>query len=88
MHTDEYEISIGREVALCRRLIKRLEQALRDREERYAMTTEDLLLALEERRVAGERPEFREWREDHLELQYRRRQLSEYLVALKGLQTS
>jgi len=65
-----------------------VEQAMRDREERYAMTTEDLLLALEERRLAGERPEFREWREDHLELQYRRRQLSEYLVALKGLQTS
>ncbi|OIP90095.1 MAG: hypothetical protein AUK55_13420 [Syntrophobacteraceae bacterium CG2_30_61_12] len=61
---------------------------MRDREERYAMTTEDLLLALEERRLAGERPEFREWREDHLELQHRRRQLSEYLVALKGLQTS
>lgn len=88
MHTDEYEISIGREVALCRRLITRLERALREREERYAMTTEDLLLALEERRLASERQEFREWRDDHLELQHRRQQLSEYVAALKELRTS
>ena len=35
MQTDEYEISIGREVTLCRKVIERLGNTLKGKEKRY-----------------------------------------------------
>jgi hypothetical protein len=88
MHTDEYEISLGREVSLCRRMIKRLRDALSEREKQYGMTTEAFFAVLEEGRSAGESRIFRSWQEDHKELQIWQQRLSDYekvLQSLKGI---
>jgi hypothetical protein len=85
MHTDEYEISIGREISLCRKVIKRLRNALNDREEQYGMTTEAFLLAPEPGRPAEQNRDLQSWYNDHEELQRWQQRLSEYEKALQTL---
>jgi hypothetical protein len=46
MHTDEYEISIGREISLCGKLIRRLKRSIQKKEKKYGISTEDFLKAL------------------------------------------
>ncbi|MBF0497966.1 MAG: hypothetical protein HQK58_15550, partial [Deltaproteobacteria bacterium] len=69
MHTDEYEISIGREISLCRRVVKQLTKALDDREKKHGMTTEAFLLTSEQGQPGKQKRDFRKWRDDHEELQ-------------------
>ncbi|MBF0497766.1 MAG: hypothetical protein HQK58_14520 [Deltaproteobacteria bacterium] len=88
MHTDEYEISIGREISLCRRVVKQLTKALDDREKKHGMTTEAFLLTPEQDGLAKQKRDFRKWRDDHEELQKWQKMLSEYERAfqmLKGI---
>jgi len=49
MHTDEYEISIGREISLCRKLIRRLKSSIQKREKRYGISTEGFLKGLNQK---------------------------------------
>jgi hypothetical protein len=84
MHTDEYEISIGREISLCRRFVKQLSNSLNKWEKQYGMTTGALLQALEEGRL-NERSHFRSWRENYQDLQYWQKMLNDYEEALQGL---
>jgi hypothetical protein len=83
MHTDEYEISIGREMTLCRNFIKRLENAISNREKQYGMKTEAILRSLEQNRPEDRNPDFLAWRDDHLELQVWQQRLKDYQDALK-----
>ena len=69
MNTDEYEISIGREISLCRRFVKKLGNLLHKREKQYGMTTEAFLRAMEEGRLS-EQIHFRVWREEYRDLRY------------------
>jgi hypothetical protein len=88
MHTDEYEISIGREIRLCRRVSERLRNSIRDKEKKYGMTTEAFLQFLEQSRSAVPDHDFQNWRKDHLELQSWQQKLKEYEKAfqmLKGI---
>ncbi len=85
MHTDEYEISIGREVSMCRRRIGKLGKAIRKMEERYAMTTEALLDAYEQGRLDGPNPDHLKWIKDHRELLLWTKMLKDYEDALRGL---
>jgi hypothetical protein len=84
MHTDEYEISIGREITLCRKFIKQIRDSLYTRERQHGITTEELLQALEQGQL-GERSEFQSWRKDHQDLWYWQKMLSEYEEALRTL---
>ena len=83
MHTDEYEISIHREMTLCRKFIKRLATAISRMEDRYGMKTEALLAILEKGTPAENKRDFPEWRDCHLELQVWRQRLREYEEALE-----
>ena len=56
MHTDEYEISIGREIALCRRMVRQLKDSLERREKQCGMTTAAFLQALEEGCLSEQHP--------------------------------
>ena len=82
MHTDEFEISLAREIKVCESAIKRIRKTLSLLEQKYGSTTEDFL----RRQEAGTLPgatehatEFRVWREtweslarwEELERQYR-----------------
>ncbi len=82
MHTDEYEISLGREIALCRAVIKRLTNALQAREKRYGMSTEAFLQVFDQGQLTGPKRDLRKWREDHQELPKWQQKLKEYQQAL------
>ena len=83
MHTDEYEISIGREISLCRRISERLRNAIMDKEKKYGMTTEAFLQLQEQSQSAVQNRDFKSWRKDHLELKSWQQRLSEYEKALQ-----
>ena len=78
-----YEISIQREMILCRKAIKRLGNAISNRERRYGMKTEALLLVLQQGRPEEQNHDFLTWRDDHLELQVWQKRLKDYADALE-----
>jgi hypothetical protein len=84
MHTDEYEISIGREIAFCRKMVRQLKEALARREQQYGMSTAAFLQALEEGGLSEQHP-IESWSQEYQELQYWQKTLSEYEAALKSL---
>jgi hypothetical protein len=83
MHTDEYEISLGREISLCRKMIKGLTNKLHEREKKTGMTTEAFLKAPEPSLRSGENRHLQNWRKDHEELRKWQQMLSEYERALQ-----
>jgi hypothetical protein len=85
MHTDEYEISVGREIIHCRKLINKLSQGLREWEERYGMSTEEFLSALQEGRLPASNQDFLSWAEDSRELKNWTQKLREYEEAYQML---
>jgi hypothetical protein len=84
MHTDEYEISLGREIALCRKRVRQLQDSLARREKRCGMTTAAFLKA-----VAGgglfDQQSMQGWNQEYQELQYWQKMLTEYEEARESL---
>jgi len=85
MHTDEYEISIGREVTLCRKLIKSLGNEISGFEKRYGMDTQTFLQGFETGKLSGNDEDSSNWRKALRELQFWKKTLDEYEGALAGL---
>ena len=85
MHTDEYEISIGREISLCRKLIRRLKSSILKREKRYGILAEAFLKGLNQERLAKTNPDFLSWSKDCQELRRWERMLEQYEEELKRL---
>lgn len=86
MHTDEYEISIGREISMCRRRIRKLEKSILNFEKKYGMTTETYLSVCESGTNAIKNTDAVEWKSSSRELQFWKKMLKEYEEALKALQ--
>ncbi len=84
MHTDEYEMSIGREIAFCRKMVKQLKDALERREKQGGMTTEAFLRTLEEEGLSEQLP-IQSWKQEYQYLQYWQKTLTEYEAALESL---
>ena len=84
MHTDEYEISLGREITLCRKMVRRLQDALEKREKHSGMTTAAFLHALEGGGLAGQHS-LEGWNKEYQELLYWQKLLTEYEEALESL---
>ena len=84
MHTDEYEISLGREIAFCRKMVRRLKDSLERREKQGGLTTAAFLEALEQGSLAGEHPA-QSWSQEYQRLQYWQKMLAEYEEALESL---
>jgi hypothetical protein len=84
MHTDEYEISIGREIALCRKMVRKLKESIERRERQCGMTTAVFLQALEEERLS-EPPSIQNWNQEYQKLQFWQKMLAEYEDALESL---
>ena len=87
MHTDEYSITMGREISLCRKKIMKLQDSLARREQQYGLTTAGFLQALEEGRLSPEHP-VQDWTREYQELQYWQKTLAEYEAALESLKRS
>ena len=84
MHTDEYEISLSREIALCRKKVKKLQDALARRAKQGGMTTEAFLQALGEGCPSEQHP-LQSWNQEYQELQYWEKVLTEYQGVLESL---
>ncbi len=84
MHTDEYSISMGREIALCRKKVRQLQDSLARREQQYGLTTAAFLQALEEGLLSEQHP-IQSWTQEYRELQYWQKTLTEYEAALASL---
>jgi hypothetical protein len=78
LYTDEYEISLSREVSLCRRVCRKLQKTLRRREEKYGMTTEAFVQYLEENPLVEPNKDFQKWRKEIQELSSWQQRLEEY----------
>lgn len=85
MHTDEYEISLGREINHCRKRVEKLTRSLREREKKYGMTTDEFLLAYREGQLAQDSREFGKWKEEAKEFESWSRHLKEYEEAYRML---
>ena len=84
MHTDEYEISLGREIAFCRKRVRQLKDSLERREKQCGMTTAAFLQALEEGCLSEQHP-MQNWKQEYQELQYWQKTLTEYQEVLESL---
>jgi hypothetical protein len=84
MHTDEYEISIGREIAFCRKMVRQLKGSLERREKQCGMTTEAFLQTLEEGCLSEQHP-IQSWSQEYQELRYWQKMLTEYEEAMESL---
>ena len=84
MHTDEYEMSIGREIALCRRMVRQLQDSIARREKQCSMTTEAFLQALEEGCLPEQHPT-QSWKQEYQALQHWQKPLTQYEEALESL---
>jgi hypothetical protein len=82
MHTDEYEISLGREIVLCRKMVRQLQASLERREQHCGMGTEGFLEALQGGCLAGEH---QGWSREYQELQTWQKRLAAYEEALESL---
>ena len=87
MHYDEYDISMGKEINFCRRVIKDLKNDLLKRERRFGMTTEQFLMSSGAGLPADQTREMDRWREDHRQLQEWEERLRAYEEALAGVKS-
>ena len=84
MHTDEYEISMGREIAFCRKMVRKLKDSLERREKQYGMTTAAFLQSPEKGCLSAQHP-IHSWTQEYQELQYWQKTLAQYEEALESL---
>lgn len=61
MHTDEYEISLSRELHVCEKKIKKIREVLSGMETKYRMKTEAFAVELGGGNIAGQREDFAVW---------------------------
>ncbi|MEZ0329057.1 MAG: hypothetical protein ABWK15_05810 [Dissulfuribacterales bacterium] len=85
MHTDEYEISISREIVVCRNQIERVEKAISELVQRHkwleGFSTTDGHLDLKQKAVLDQ------WIELHEGLQAWRQRLKEYEEAYSAIRS-
>jgi hypothetical protein len=82
MHTDEYEISIAREINHCERVVKQLKAALAARQGRFGFGYPEIVEAEAAGRVVIGGGELAAWREDFEALPDWEQRLAEYREAL------
>lgn len=83
MHTDEYEISMSREINWCQKIIDKLLKNLQRREEEHGMSTEAFRQAFEQNQFAERSADFQDWYRDYQELQIMRKRLNDNREALR-----
>ena len=65
MHTDEYEISLSRELDVCRKNIRKLQKSLRAREKKYVVTTDRFIEEYPGDRFPSTVQDFADWHGDY-----------------------
>jgi predicted mannosyl-3-phosphoglycerate phosphatase (HAD superfamily) len=65
VHTDEYEISLARELQACEKMIETIRKSLLRLERKYKVTTEDLVRRLEGGATTGYGNDLISWMKEH-----------------------
>jgi hypothetical protein len=88
MHTDEYEISLTREINICQRVVNETWTKLDRRRQRFGMNYPEASRAATEGRLIIDGPELTGWREDFEALPQWEQRLEQYREALAVLRIS
>jgi len=78
MHTDEYEISLSRELNVCEKKIKEIEKFLAAMEERYDMETRSFVEGFLDGKIMVQKDDFMSWKNHYEELKDWRERKKEY----------
>ena len=65
MHTDEYEISLSRELSVCKNTIKRIKEFFALMERKHNKTTEQFIKEHDSGKLAGHEIDFEAWRNNY-----------------------
>jgi hypothetical protein len=66
MHTDEYEISLSRELAVCKSAMKRIKEFLAIIERKHGMSTEDFINKFRDGTLSPEyRDDYEAWKNNY-----------------------
>ena len=88
MHTDEYEISLNREVQHCIHVITQIRASLLKREQQYGMGYGPAALAAAKGQIQINAKSLAQWEDDVLALPQWEQRLKEYRAALAGMRIS
>lgn len=88
MHTDEYEISLAREISHCEQVVKKMKEALRKRGQQYRLDYDEAARAVAEGSLSVPAKELADWREDIEALPVWEQRLKEYREALAVMRIS
>jgi len=78
MHTDEFEISLSRELDVCRKKVKAIKNKLSAMEQKFSMTTEAFVCNNGQGKLSPEHKEFIDWMDDYHALTKWQTSLNEY----------
>jgi hypothetical protein len=65
MHTDEYEISLSRELAVCKSAIKKIKEFFIIMERKHNKTTEQFVEEYDSRKLADSLDDYKPWRNNY-----------------------
>lgn len=85
MHTDEYEISLSRELDVCRGKIKEICRFLAGMEKRYSLDTETFAREFRDGRQTGHAHDFALWVDNYEDLKRWRKMEKQYEELLKRM---
>ena len=85
METDEYSITLGRELNLCRKLAARIGREIEALETRHGRSTESVIAASIRGELPADNAEYAEWVERHKELVLWRERAQEYERLYRGM---
>ena len=88
MHTDEYEISLAREINHCQQVVNKIERAVEKNHKRYGMDCTAAAQAVTEGRLTMTPKEMTGWQEDVEALPGWQQRLKEYREALSVMRIS
>lgn len=78
MDTDEYQISLSREIANCRAYIRKISRTLAALEKKYSTDTDSFLKSCQNGNATDTNPDFTKWTESHRSLKTWQQRLREY----------
>jgi len=88
MHTDEYEISIAREVNHCQQVVQKTRSRLAERQRQFGMDYPEAAIAVADGRLVLKEKELAAWHDDFEALPQWEQRLEAYREALAVMRIS
>jgi hypothetical protein len=88
VHTDEYEISLAREINICLRIIKQTQAKLEKRRQRFGVNSPQAVISEAEGGTSICPKELAAWRDDFAALPQWEQRLEQYREALAAMRIS